>query len=88
MFWGFLATSHAPVTAYDFLSNKLYFCLGLLSNLADLLRPVDARLIILGTLIYFFPHYMASHWASWMLVDQNELYLNLMFFDLPRKLYV
>ena len=46
--WGFLATSHAPITDNDNLSNKPYFCLGLLDNLADILIPFDARYIILG----------------------------------------
>ena len=50
--WGFLATSHAPITANDNLENKPYFCLGLLANLAYLLIPVDATLIILGI---FYP---------------------------------
>ena len=45
--WGFLTTSHAPITANENLVNKPYFCLGLLANLTDLLRPVDSRLIIL-----------------------------------------
>ena len=46
--WGILATSHAPINANGNLANKPYFCLGLLANLEDLLRPVDDRLIILG----------------------------------------
>ena len=37
------------------LSNKPYFCLGLLANLADLLRQVDARSIILGIFDPFYP---------------------------------
>ena len=45
---GFLATSHALINDNDNLSNKSYFCLGLLANLEDLLIPVDARSIILG----------------------------------------
>ena len=63
MFWfdlvryilGLLAASHAPITANKNLSNKLYFCLGLLSNLAYILRPVDAILVILGILYPFYP---------------------------------
>ena len=39
--WGFLATSYAPITANENLENKPYFCLGLLANLADILRPFD-----------------------------------------------
>ena len=45
---GFLYTSHAPITVNKNLSNKPYFCLSLLANLEDLLRPVDSRSIILG----------------------------------------
>ena len=60
--WGFLATSHAPITTNDSLANKPYFCLGLLANLEYLLRLVDARSIILGNLYTFFPREMASHW--------------------------
>ena len=48
--WGVLDTSHAPTTANYNLGNKPYFCLDLLANLEDLLRPVDARSIILGIL--------------------------------------
>ena len=44
---GFLATSYAPITDNDILTDKQYFCLGLLSNLADLLRPVDSISILL-----------------------------------------
>ena len=53
--WGFLAASHAPITANGDLSNKLYFCLGLLSNLAYIMIPVDARSIILGIFYPFHP---------------------------------
>ena len=53
--WGLLATSHSPITANDNLSNKPHFCLGLLFNLADILGPVDARSIILGTFDLFYP---------------------------------
>ena len=53
--WGLLATLHAPITANENLSNKPYFCLGLLANLEDLLRPVDARSIILGIFDPFSP---------------------------------
>ena len=49
--WGFLATSHAPITANGNLSNKPYLWLVLLVNLTDLLRPVDSISIVLG----FFP---------------------------------
>ena len=31
---------------------------------------------------------MASHWACWIIVEWKELYLNLVFFELPRNLYV
>ena len=50
---GFLATSYAPITDNDILTDKPYFCLGLLSNLADLLRPVDS----ISTLLLFFGPY-------------------------------
>ena len=53
--WGFLSTSHAPNNANENLSNKPYFCLGLLANLADILRPVYFRLIILGFFDPFLP---------------------------------
>ena len=53
--WGSLATSHAPITANDNLENKKYFCQGLLSNFADLLRPVDSISIILGIFDPFYP---------------------------------
>ena len=53
--WGFLATSHAPITTNENLQNKPYFCLVLLANLADLLIPVDARSIILGIFDPFSP---------------------------------
>ena len=43
---GVLVNSHAPITANENLENKPYFCLGVLANLADLLIPVDTRLII------------------------------------------
>ena len=45
--WGFLALSRDPITANENLENKLYICLPLLANLADLLRPVDAGSIII-----------------------------------------
>ena len=44
---GFLETPHAPTTDDDNLVNELYFCLSLLANLTDILRPVDGRSIIL-----------------------------------------
>ena len=31
---------------------------------------------------------MVSHWAIWMIVDQNKIYLNLMCFKIPHKLEV
>ena len=46
--WGFLATSHYPITDNENLANKPFVCLGLLANLTDLLRPVDDISIILG----------------------------------------
>ena len=52
---GFLATSHAPITANKNLSNHSYFFLDLLANLADLLRQVDARSISLGIFDPFSP---------------------------------
>ena len=53
--WGFLSTPHTRITDNDNLSNKLYFCLGLLPNVADTIIPVDARFIILGVFGPFFP---------------------------------
>ena len=44
---GLLSTSHDPITANHNLANKPSF-LVLLSNLEDILRPVDDRSIILG----------------------------------------
>ena len=44
--WGLLSTIHAPINANDNSENKLYFCLGLLANLAYLMRPVDYRSIL------------------------------------------
>ena len=46
--WGFLETSHNTTTANENSANKPYFWGGLFANPADVLRPVDARLIILG----------------------------------------
>ena len=34
------------------------------------------------------PSEMASHWARWMIVEQNKLYLNFMCSEFPWKLYV
>ena len=53
--WDFKATSNAPTTAYENLTNKPYFCLSLLANLADILIPVDVRLIILDIFDTLFP---------------------------------
>ena len=53
--WGLLATSNDPIAANENLSNKPYFCLALLSNLVDILRPFDARSIILGVFDPFYP---------------------------------
>ena len=53
--WGFLATSHASITANENLENKPYFSSNLLANLADILRLVDARPIILGIFDPFYP---------------------------------
>ena len=92
--WGFLSTSHAQTNANDNLSNKPYFCLGLLTNLSDLLIPVYARSIVLGIFTPFLPFLpylplkMASHWARWMIFEQNKLYFNLMCFKLPWNLGV
>ena len=66
--WGFLANSHAIITDNDNLANKPYFCLGLLSNLADLLGLVDARSITVGNFIPIIPRNTASFWARWMIV--------------------
>ena len=53
--WRLLATSHVPINSSQNLSNKPYFCLGLLSNPTDILRPVDARSFILGIFHLFYP---------------------------------
>ena len=53
--WGFLATAHATITDNENLENEAYICLGLLVNLADLLRPVDTRSIVLGIFDSFSP---------------------------------
>ena len=45
--WEFLSNSHSPSSTNDNLANNPYFSLDLLANMADLLRPVYARLIIL-----------------------------------------
>ena len=52
---GLLSTSHAPFTDNDNSKNESYFCLGLLSNLENLLRPVYDRSIILGIFDPFSP---------------------------------
>ena len=53
--WGSLATSYAQITAGGNLASTPYFCLGLLANLAGLLRPVDDTSIILGVFGPFSP---------------------------------
>ena len=60
--WVFLSTSRARVTDNDSLANEQYFCLGLLANLVDILKLVDARSIILGLFILLLPCKMESHW--------------------------
>ena len=83
---GFLATSHDTIATNENLVNKPYFCLGLLSNIADLLRPVDSGLTILGIFYPFIPGDIASHWERWVVVERNQLLVNLMCFELPIKL--
>ena len=70
--WEFLATSHAPTTDNDNLSNKPHFCLGLLDNLEDLLRAAYSISNILDFFITFLPHNTASHWAHWIVVQQKH----------------
>ena len=53
--WGFLVTSHNPITDNYNLANKPCFCLGLLANMTDLLRQVNDILIILGIFDTFSP---------------------------------
>ena len=53
--WGFLANSHTPINANENLENKPYFRLCLLSNLANLLRPVYSRSKFLGIFDPFSP---------------------------------
>ena len=86
--WGFLATYHASSTDIENLANKPSFCLVLLAKLVDLLIKVYTIPIILGILIPFTPRNMAPHWERWWIVKKNKLYLNLMYFELPRKLDV
>ena len=74
--WGFLATSNASITANDNLSNKQFS--GLLVNLADIIRTVGAISIIFSVLIPLLPRKMATHWARWIIVQQNK---NLVNFD-------
>ena len=81
--WKFLATSRDPITDDGNLANKAYFCLVLFDKLADLLRPVDSRLMGLGNMIRFLPHKMAYPWERYIMFEQN-----LMCFQLPRKLYI
>ena len=53
--WGLLDTSHSALTYNEYLENKPYFCLGLLSNLADILRPVHSGSIVLVIFDSFSP---------------------------------
>ena len=64
--WGLLATSNAPINSNENLSNKPYFGLSLLANLEYLLKPVDARSIILGIFYPFSP--------SQYVIPTGELY--------------
>ena len=86
--WEFLATSHPPIAANDSLANKSYLCVGLLANLADILRPVDVISIILGIFDHILPSEMVSHWACWMIVERKKLSLNLMCLKLSRNMDV
>ena len=89
--WMFLATAHAPTTANENLENKPYFCLGLLANLADLLRPVNTISIVLVIFLPFLPYLhreIASCWACWTIVERNQLSLNLMCLEIPWKMGV
>ena len=52
---GLLATLNYPINANNNLANKPNFCLGLLTNLANILIPFDARSIILGIFDTFYP---------------------------------
>ena len=86
--WGLLAASRAPITANENLSNKLYFCLGLLSNLAYILRPVDSISVILGI---FYPFYPSLDIIPLVTLDYflaKKLLVNLMCFELPQKMDV
>ena len=60
-----LQLTHAPINANDNLANKSYFCLGLLSKLADLLITVDARSIILGVLYPLSPSQYGIPLGQW-----------------------
>ena len=76
--WGLLATSHATTNDNENLANKQHFCLGLFTNLTDLLISVDSRLIVLCILILFctlnityLPLEKLYHWEHQMYLDQN-----------------
>ena len=52
--WVFLSNSQYPITDNETLSNNPYFW-GLLSNLEDILIPVDAISIMLGIFDPVYP---------------------------------
>ena len=86
--WGFLATSYDSITSDDNSANKPYFCLSLLANLADILRPVDARLIILGIfMIFSILIWNPTGQVGWLLSKTKKM-VYLMCLEIPRKLYV
>ena len=61
IYLGGLSTSRAPITSNESLENKQYFCLDLLAKREYILRPVDARSIIL---VIFDPFYTLSTFLS------------------------
>ena len=83
----FLVTSYAPITSNDNILNIPIFVWVYSPNLSDLLRPVDARSIILGIFdpfIPYLPHKISSSWARYIYFEK-KLPLNLMCFKLPSE---
>ena len=89
--WGFLATSHDPTTDNENVENKQYFSLGLLANLEDILRLVYNRSTILGIFYPFDPLSSSQYGIPLGTLDgcwAKNIYLNFMWFELPRNLDV
>ena len=89
--WGLLSMPHATTIAYENLVNKPYFCLVLLANLSDILKPVYVRSRILGIFYPFSPLSSSQNGIPLGALDdcwENQLYLILMCFKLSRNLDV